>query len=108
MKQVERHVKHERIAVPRNSLEYLEKIMREQRGCKPLSDEKIERAWRRRRKNENGMVILEDNSMGGGDGTYYGKWTNWSCEDLRRMLREKGLPWEDLEPIEYDCVDVYI
>lgn len=54
------------------------------------------------------MIILDDQSMGGGDGTYYGKWNSWSCADLKNILRDAGLSWEELEPVERDQIDVYI
>ena len=109
MKNVERHIRLERIAVGREALEYLEQTSRVQRGCKPLNADQLERFFsRRRQKTPEGKFILDDESLGGGDGTYYGRWTTWKCSDLKRMLKEKGFSWEDLDPIEEDRIDVYI
>lgn len=107
MKQISRHEILNRIAVSRDAFLHLFKLSRAQRGCKPLTDEQLEIVWKRRSK-DSGSVILDDHSLGGGDGTYYGKWNSWSCADLKNMLKDAGLSWDDLEPIEHDVIDVYI
>lgn len=108
MKQISKHVVLNRIAVPRDAFIHLEQLQRKQRGCKPLTDEQLEKIWDKKSKTKTGMIILDDQSMGGGDGTYYGKWNSWSCADLKNILRDAGLSWEELEPVERDQIDVYI
>ncbi len=108
MKNVAKHKRLERIAVSRDAFIWLEQLSRKQRGCKPLNQEQIERVCDRKKKTPEGKIILDDESLGGGDGTYYGKWTNWDCADLKRMLKDNGFQWDDLDPIEFDCIDVYI
>ncbi len=108
MKQISRHKNLKRIGVTRDGFILLEKMSRHQRGCKPLNDDQLERMWQKRAKTPEGFAILDDESMGGGDGTYYGKWTSWSCDDLKSILSDAGMTWIDLEPIEFDCIDVCI
>lgn len=86
---------------------FLEDESRKQRGCKPLGDEQKERIYRRYvRKTPDGRMIVNDDSLGGGDGTYNGKWWSWSVDDLKRMLDEKGFSYEDGETEKY--IPVYI
>ncbi len=59
----------------------------------------------------NGYKRLLDGDLGGcvGDwknGYEEGRWTSWSCEDMKRILDEAGLPYKDGEDTE--CVDVSI
>lgn len=108
MMQKSRHRRLDKIAVEKQAFLYLTGLMREQRGCKPLSDEAKEKVWNRRKKTSDGMAILDDDSMGGGDGTYYGRWTSWNCNDLKHLLSEAGYGWKDLPSEEQDIIDVYI
>lgn len=108
MKNVSRHKSLERIGVDKEAFFYLVDLSREQRGCGVLTDVARDRIWRRRKETDDDLVILNDESMGGGDGTYYGRWTSWSCEELKSLLQKAGHTWVDLEPIEFDCIDVYI
>lgn len=89
------------ILVGKESYLYLDRIMREQRGCKPLTPEQEEKFWGKQRVNADGFTSCNDDSLGGGDGTYYGRWWSWSVETLKKMLDEANLPYEDGEPIEY-------
>ena len=116
MKHVSNHKRLNRIAVNKEAFIYLERLSRAQRGCKPLSPEQLDGIWQRRlaaysnkqSPDVSSLLILDDESMGGGDGSYYGKWSRWSCADLKQILSEAGLTWSELEPIEFDCIDVYI
>lgn len=97
-----------RIAVNKEAYLFLIERSRKERGCKPLSDQAKERMWARTRKNANGKRVLDDESLGGGDGTYYGKWTSWTCEDLKKLLTEGGHEWEDLGTVEVEYMNIYI
>lgn len=85
---------------------FLSREQRKQRGCKPLPDEVEEKAWNRMYKNKNGMKMVDDNSYGGGDGTYRGKWWGWNVDTIKAMLNEANLPYIEGEPIEY--FEVYL
>lgn len=86
---------------------FLEDESRKQRGCKPLNDVQVERFYQRYcRKTPDGRMIVNDDSLGGGDGTYNGKWWSWSCEELKRMLDENGFSYEEGQPEKY--IPVYI
>lgn len=102
------HKKLNRIAVDREAFIYLFGLSRKQRGCKPLSKELQERVWDRKLKTSDGYVILDDGSLGGGDGTYYGRWTSWRCDDLKNLLKEAGYSWKDLPQVDYDIIEVSI
>ena len=114
MRNVEKHKRLNRIAVSKDAFIHLEKTSRAQRGCKPLSSDQMDAMWHRRltaygnrlSPDVSSLLILDDESMGGGNGSYYGKWTSWSCDDLKRMLADAGFTWVDLEPIEFDCIEV--
>lgn len=108
MKEISRHKTLSQIGVSKEGFILLETISRKQRGCKPLSDDQMDGIWSRRRKTSDGFAILDDESMGGGDGTYHGKWTSWKCDDLKAILSDAGMTWIELEPIKLDCIDVYI
>lgn len=88
------------IGVTKEAYMYLNRISRVQRGCKVLTEESEDRLWNRCYKRK-GLKILDDNSLGGGDGTYYGKWTSWNVETLRQMLCEGGYTWVELGTEEY-------
>lgn len=88
------------IGVTKEAYMYLNRICRVQRGCKVLTEELENRLWNRCYKRE-GLKVLDDNSLGGGDGTYYGKWTSWNVETLRQMLRDGGYTWVELGTHEY-------
>ena len=90
------------IYVGKESYTYLNRISREQRGCKPLSQEAEDRHWNRLTGHgAKSTWQLDDNSMGGGDGTYWGKWWSWSVETLKKMLDEAGLPYTEGPEVEY-------
>ena len=93
----------ETILVNRDAYFYLRDIQRTQRGLEPLTDQQKEKHWNRVEK-ENGMRKLYDHSMGGGDGTYDGKWTSWDVATLKQMLTDAGFTYQDGEPMEYISV----
>lgn len=93
----------ESIYIPKEAYLKLQRIGREQRGCKPLSKEQEERMWDRipEQRKKGDMIRVDKDSLGGGDGTYYGKWTSWDVPTLKRMVEELGFSWEQGEEIEY-------
>ena len=107
MKEVSKHKKLDRIGVNKEAYLYLRNLSREQRGCKVLNHEQSERIWNKIKK-EDDLAILDDESLGGGEGKYYGRWWSWSCDDMRSFLRDQGFTWKDMEPIEFDCIEVYL
>ncbi len=59
----------------------------------------------------NGYKRLMDGDLGGCVGkpenSYEeGRWTSWSCEDMKRILDEAGLPYKDGEETEYIAVSL--
>lgn len=104
MKQVTR--KSDVIGVSKDAYFYLRRIMREQRGCKPLTEEQEGISWERTTTNKDGLKELDNNSMGGGDGTYYGKWTSWNVDTLRQMLKDGGFTW--VEYGERESIEIYL
>ena len=63
MKQISKHVVLNRIAVPRDAFIHLEQLQRKQRGCKPLTDEQLEKSWERKSKTETGMIRAWEEEM---------------------------------------------
>lgn len=83
---------------------HLERIQRQQRGCKPLNEDQENRLWDRIPKyvrNGEELRRVNDFTYGGGDGTYDGRWWPWTTEDVKKILAEAGFTWEDAEPIKY-------
>lgn len=83
---------------------FLDRIQRQQRGCRPLTEEQENRIWERMPKyvrKDAELRRVNDFTYGGGDGTYYGKWWDWPVEDIKKMLAAAGFTWEDAEPIHY-------
>lgn len=94
------------IAVNKEAYLYLNRIGRAQRGCKPLDQDHEESLWKRMRLNNKGLKELDNESLGGGDGTYNGRWWSWDVPTLRQMLIEGGFTWEECGQCEY--IDVSI
>lgn len=82
---------------------FLRREQRKQRGCKPLTEKQEEGVWSRLIKI-NGKARLTDISLGGGNGTYEGKWWSWSVDDLKAMLDKAGFTYEDGPDVEYMMV----
>ena len=89
------------IGVTKEAYFYLNRISRQQRGCKPLTEVQEDKMWKRCYKNKDGLKVLDDNSIGGGDGTYDGRWTTWNVNTLRQMLTEGGFTYIELGTQEY-------
>ena len=88
------------ILVGKDAYFFLNREERKQRGCKPLTEQQEDRIWNRVSK-DGAKTMLDKDSLGGGDGTYYGRWWSWSLETLKAMLDEGGFGYEDGPEIEY-------
>ena len=101
------------ILVPWESWLYLEERSYKERIGVKNNEYSLERMKRNfdRLSDYNGMKQLMDNDFGGAVGNpektreEY-RWTSWSCEDMKKMLDEAGLPWEQGEEVEYISVDI--
>ena len=78
--------------------------------------ERIGKPYSERQKNRmkalfqihsyNGKKELKDGDLGGCKGKpehawEEGRWTSWSCNDMKRTLSSAGLPYEDGNEVEY-------
>ena len=101
-------VKHSRtIWVGKKAYFFLNRESRKQRGCKPLSKEQEEKLWRKIKnlsKFKNGQYQIDDDSFGGGDGTYNGKWWDWSLDDIIGMLERNGFKYRAGKKVE--CIEI--
>lgn len=89
------------IRTPFESYCYLCVLSYEQRsGLK--ADEKvlnrIKNEYNRRSRGKGSYIYVKDGELGGcdgdaKDGLLEKRWTQWSIEDIIRILDEKGLPW---------------
>jgi len=61
------------------------------------------------RFEKNGAKEIMDYDLGGcrgpvKNGFEEGRWTSWSCEDMKRILDSKGLSYKDGSETEYIAV----
>lgn len=97
------------ILIGRDAHEYLNRIQREQRGCKPLTQEQKDRQWTRICKvGDTDMRQVCDETYGGGDGTYNGRWWSWSVATVRKMLDEADFEYVIGEPVTFIDAGVYL
>ena len=95
-------MKKESIYIPKEAYFLLTQRGRKERGCEPLSEKALESRWAKAlHKRKDNMIRVDKDSLGGGDGTYYGKWTSWDVPTLKAMVEELGFEWEQGEEIEY-------
>lgn len=70
-------------------------------GYKEMTDEEFTKLYRRYSpKKPDGRVVVSDDAMYFGTGQRRSPQTPRRCSDLKRMLDEAGLPYEDGEPVE--------
>ena len=101
-------MKKSTILVPLESYLYLQQKCHEERSetGRPLSEQTIERLKRSFNSlSYNGYYRLMDGDLGGCNGSPKNayeerRWTSWSCEDMKRILSEAGLPCKDGEATE--------
>lgn len=90
------------IYIGREAYMFLDRESRRQRGCKPLSEDEERWMWEKiTRFGKRNEYQATDDSFGGGDGTYRGKWWGWSVDTLKKMLDENKLPYRDGEEVRY-------
>lgn len=92
------------IWVDKHAYFFLRNKGRLERGCRPFTDEEQNQIWDTMTLQgyiKEGQYRLSDLSLGGGDGTYYGVWWNWSVDTLIEMLNSAKLKYVNGEPIEY-------
>lgn len=98
------------ILVPVESWMYLKERQYRERTGKELSEKSREVSLRDfNRFNKNGMKQLLDGDCGGCNGPVENafeerRWTSWSANDMKRILDEANLPYED-GPVT-DCIDL--
>lgn len=85
---------------------YLQNESREQRGFAPLSEAGQTKVWERIPKGPDFMAQIINGDIGGGNGTQdYHKWTSWSVETVKGILRgagfEDGADYWDGPAVEY-------
>ena len=86
------------IWVPRESWMFLQARMQQERMGLELS---VNADF-----SHEGKKQLKDGDLGGCIGSpenawEEGRWTSWSCEDMKKILDAAKLPWEPGETIEY-------
>ena len=90
---------------------YLDAEERKQRGCKPLTKEQTNSHWKRIKNSprfKNGQYRVENGSFGGGDGTYNGRWWEWSVDTVCTMLDEGGFKYRVGKTIDEECISISI
>ena len=91
---------------------YLQDTCHNQRVGGHLTEKTISRLTRSYEDwyKEKGKTLI-DGDLGGAIGdpknSYEeGRWTSWSVADMKRLLDEAGLPYEDGDPVE--SINIYI
>ncbi len=79
---------------------FLKNEQRKQRGLDALASTVEDRLWKNLRKVDGKKQIM-DGSYGGGDGSYTGRWTEWSVDEMKAMLDAAGLEYEIGQPVQY-------
>lgn len=100
------------ILLPWESYLYLQQKSRNER----CGDWKTEKQIKRLKASfdnlsHDGYKMLMDGDLGGCVGNWEngyeeGRWTSWSCEDMKRILSKAGLPYKDGEETEYIAVSL--
>ena len=99
------------LEVPFESYLFLQKECFRQRNERPNATWTDKRTDRLRKsfdyltQGKHGMYMI-GGSLGGCNGSPIraweeGRWTNWSVDDMKRILDEAGLPWKDGPEIEH-------
>lgn len=96
----------ETIWIGKDAYMYLDREERRQRGCRTLTAEAENAMWerittRRGTNAKDGMIRVNDDSFGGGDGTYNGKWWGWNIPTVKQMLDDAGFTYRTGEKITY-------
>ena len=106
----EREITRKSLYISKEAYMYLSKEQRLQRGCN--WSEKVQQ-HREKAFNRNSVIIdgkiyikILDYDMGGGDGTYNGKWVSWSIATIKKMLDIKKLHYIDGE--DEKVIEIFI
>ena len=83
------------IWVPRESWMFLQARMQQERMGVELS------VNARKRLNQSFTDFSHEGKKQLKDAWEEGRWTSWSCEDMKKILDAAELPWEPGETIEY-------
>ena len=100
------------ILLPLESYLYLQDKSYFERTGKHNTDKMIERLTCTFNQLQcNGHKRLKDGDLGGCVGkpenSYEeGRWTSWSCSEMKRILDEEGLPFKDGDEVEYISVSI--
>ena len=100
------------ILLPLESYLYLQDKSHLERCGKHGSEKRIERLKKNFKEfSYNGYKQLMDGDLGGCVGNWEngyeeGRWTSWSCEDMKRILDEANLPYKDGKETEYIMVSL--
>lgn len=104
-------VKAHTILVSWESWLYLEEKSYVERSGKKHTEYSLERMKRefKRFAYYDGMKQLKDGDFGGAIGKPENsweerRWTSWTCEDMKRILDDAGLPWKQGEDTTYIAV----
>ena len=100
------------LLLPWESYLYLQRKERKERCGDCLKDE-----WIKRLKRgfddlaKDGHKQIMDGDLGGCIGNpenawEEGRWTSWTCEDMKRILDEAGLPYKDGDETEYIAISL--
>lgn len=99
------------ILVPWESWWFLEEKSFYERFGKPHSEYSKEKLRRNFNQfaDSDGFKQLKDYDLGGAVGEPKNswkehRWTSWSCNDMKEMLDEVGLPWKDGGSVNYISV----
>lgn len=90
------------ILVNKKAYRYLLDKQCRERGVELFTNSRFDKRWNSHLFNYDGWRQIASGDMGGGDGTYLGKWTSWSVDDLKRILSEAGLGWREGESQNVD------
>lgn len=100
------------ILLPLESFLYLQDKSYFERCGKHHTEKQIERLIRNFENFAHiGYKQLKDGDLGGCNGKPENgweerRWTSWSCEDMKQILTEVGLPYKDGEETEYIAVSL--
>lgn len=94
------------IGLPKESWLYLRERQRVER-CGTDRLKELRQKWEAEftKKLENGFRRVCDGDFGGcigpiENGWEQGRWTSWTCENMKKMLDEQGLPWVQMDNTE--------
>lgn len=99
---------YESIWVGKKAYQYLETLSWEQRLRETPGKDILEKKWKAELSVSGDgkkvpKVQLTSESIGGADN---GSWTSWTCDDMRKILRDGGFKWTDGDPVEVCSIQI--